>query len=483
MKKILKSLFAVVLCVLTCVSFAGCGNIKWSKTTNDTSKVVSNGGTTVYHDGWLYFINGTKEVSEKNNTGKTIQAGIYRAECDENGNVLYKETPVTQAESDDEDEEEVKKEFKKVEPVVKSLTGFANGSLHIFGNYLYYATPSKAKNDEGDMLTGKLSFRRYDIKNKASQHLYTTKASDDTVSYTYYKQGDNLYLVVYEKNSATLSSYKMGDKVEKAFVKEEVRSAVFSNTNGEVVNSGTNLTDCYVFFTMNAEANKSGNRVYRNLPDGTSEKLISEGESVSLVTVKEGYLVYQKDSLTYAEKIQNTTTQLAFSEANVVYYGSYENVIYVEENNKLGAIVYDKGVIRKVIWDSSKTLDENVENMQPIFDEFDSDDKVSFVGVDGEYLIYQLSSYIYKVKVLNITPSDEIREIKLSTTKMDEAKDNSLIAPEIVNGFVYGMYTDSKAKVTYMYRINITTPKENGEVDKDGVPKEVGEAEFIGVKE
>ena len=478
MKKIFKSIFVFALCFLTCLSFAGCNNQKWSKTTNDTTKVTSNGGTTVYHDGWLYFINGTKEVNQLNNTGATIQAGIYRAECDENGNVLYKDTASSQA----TENEEEKKEFKNIEPVVKSLTGFKDGSLYIFGDYLYYVTPSKGINDEGDMLTGKLAFNRYDLGSKRSQLLYTTQASDDTVSYTYYKQSADLYLVIYEKNSKTITSIKMGDSNETAFVKEDVVSAVFSNTNG-VVDGVGNVTDCYIYYTMNAEENKDGNRVFRNLPNGSDEKLISENESVSLLTIQKGYLVYQKDSLTYAEKIQNTTTQLSFEINNVVYYGDYENVIYVEESNKLGAIIYDNGVIRKIVWDATKTLEQNVESMQPIFDEYDSDDKVVFVGLDGDYLIYQLSNYIYKVKVLNIAVGDEIREIKLTTTKMDAISDSSLIVPEIVNGYVYGMFTNSDTKVTYMYRIRIQTPKEAGEVDGEGNPKDVGEAEFIGIKE
>lgn len=472
MKKIFKSLFAVVLCVLTCVSFAGCNKETWSKTTNNTTGVVSNGGTTIYHDGWLYFINGTKDVNESNNTGKTIQSGIYRVKTNEQGEILYTTKTV--------DKKEVK-EFEKIEPVVQSLTGFKNGSIHIFGDYLYYATPSKAVNDEGDMLTGKLAFRRYDLVNKKSQLLYSTKASDDTVSYSYYKQNSDLYLLVYEKNSSELSSFKMGNKVQCVYNKKDVVSVVFSNKFGEAV--GTNVTDCYVYFTMNAETDNKGNRVFRVLPDGKGEQLISEKESVSLLTVEAGYLVYQKDSLTYAQKVDNTTTQISFANENIVYYGEYENVIYLEDNNKLAALIYDKGVIRKIVWDSTKTLQENVDNMQPIFNEFDASDKVLFVGIDGDYLIYQLSNYIYKVKVLNIGVSDEIRDIKLSTTKMDEVKDDTLMSMEIVNGYVYGMYTDSSAKVTYMYRIRIQTPREAGETDADGNLKDVEAAEFIGIKE
>ena len=45
------------------------------------------------------------------------------------------------------------------------------------------------------------------------------------------------------------------------------------------------------------------------------------------------------------------------------------------------------------------------------------------------------------------------------------------------------MYTDSSSKVTYLYRIRIQTPREAGETDDDGKLKEVGAAEFIGIKE
>ena len=45
--------------------------------------------------------------------------------------------------------------------------------------------------------------------------------AEETISYSYYVVGDNLYLVVYEKNNATITSLKMGKEVETAYVLEE----------------------------------------------------------------------------------------------------------------------------------------------------------------------------------------------------------------------------------------------------------------------
>ncbi len=468
MKKFFKCCLVLVLCVCTCLGFAGCTKTKWSETTNDTSNVVSNGGVVCYYDGWLYFINGTKTNSEANNTGSTIQAGIYRVKTDENGNILYKETTET---SDDEET----KEFLQIEPVVKSLVGFDEGSLYIFGDYLYYATPCKDKNKDGTMLFGKTEFRRYDLVNGGDQLIYTTQASDDTITYAYYKQGTSLNLVVYEKTSAILTSLKVDKKVVQNFKKTDVQSAIMSENFGESVNQ-TN-TDNYIYYTLSYDKDSAilkGVRAYRILPDGTGNQKISEGSSITLLSVRAGQLIYSKDSIVYSEVITEETEQIGFTDQNVVCYTSYENVIFLDDGGKVSALVYDNTTLRLISWNEG-TLDyDNVY-------EFDADSSVTFIGVDGDYVIYQLSSLVYKIKYKNIEEDEENYPIKLSTTKINAASE--LMAPEIVNGYVYGFYTDSSASVTYLYRINLQTPKELGEKEDDGTYTEVGEAEFIGVKE
>ena len=473
MKKLFKSLLVLVLCVTTCLTFVGCGNTKWSTVTNDVQGVTSNGGVTLYHDGWVYFVNGTKTNNEDNLEGSTIQAGIYRVKADEEGNILYKETPESQADEDD-DKEEVK-EFQKIEPVVKSLVGFDDGSIYIFGDYLYYATPCTSKNKKGTMLNGKTEFHRYDLVNGGDQTIYTTKASDDTITYTYYKSGAELYFVIYEKNSATLTSLHVGKKITREFKKTEVKSVVLSEKNAKEVDSKLDLADHYIYYTLAADAESEhtdGVRVYQIKPDGKKERLISEGEEITLLSVRGGKLIYSdKDSFVYAESITEDMTLNPDINSNVIMAKKYDNFVIVEDGSTLSTIVYDKTTIRKITY----TNGEIVEDVQ--VKTFDSSDKVTFIGVDGDYVIYQLSSLVYKVK----HTEESAAEVKLSTTKFDAA--NGLMASEIMNGYVYGFYTDSSAKVTYLYRINLKTPAELGEVDKDGYPKEVGAAEFLGIKE
>lgn len=472
MKKLFKSFLVMVLCVLTCLSFAGCGRTTWSEVTNDVSKVESNGGVVLYRDGWVYFVNGTKTNSETNLEGSTIQAGIYRAKANASGEILYKETASAQ---DAQDKEEVK-EFEKVEPVVQSLVGFDDGSIYIFGDYLYYATPCTSKNKKGEMLNGKTEFHRYDLVNGGDQVIYTTQASDDTVTYSYYKQGAKLYFLIYEKNSTTLTSLELGKKVTEAFEVKDVTTVLFSEKNAQEIDANLELADHYVYYTLAADKeseHKEGVRVYQVRPDGTKKHLMSEGEEITLLSIRGGKLVYSDaDNFVYAETITDNKNLSPDIASNVIMANKYDNFVIIEETaGKLSTIVYDNTTIRKLTYENGVcTSDIQVKT-------FDSNDKVTFIGVDGDYVIYQLSSLVYKINYTGETNP----EIKLSTTKIDAA--NGLMASEIMNGYVYGFYTDTSAKVTYLYRIEIETPEEKGEVDGDGKPKAVGEAEFLGIKE
>ena len=127
MKKILKLTLSVALAFVCIFSFTACKK-KVSDTTVDTSKVASvngvntNGGMTVVHDGYLYFINGVK-TNDGSSLEDNTQSAICRVKFNSSTNEIDDET---------------------YEVVVDNLVGYKNGSIHFFGDYMYYATPCTA---------------------------------------------------------------------------------------------------------------------------------------------------------------------------------------------------------------------------------------------------------------------------------------------------------------------------------------------------
>lgn len=458
MKKFIKSLFAVMICVISLFAFTACGKTNMSETTNVTEGVISNGGMTLTYNGYVYFINGKKENNQTNNEGTIVQGGVYRVKIDDEGKLVD----------------------GSAEKLVNRLVGFDNGSIFIFGDYLYYTTPCRDKNKEGTMLFNKTEFRRYDLKSKKDQHLYTTNASESEITFGYYKDGSNLDLVVFEKVKSgstaknTLTSLRIGKKVETLFVKEDVQSVVLSENYGVNTVDGQ-FADSYVYYTLSADQDSEytrGVRVYKVKPNGEKEQKISEGESVTLLTIRASRLFYAYDSKIYVSNINNDKQTLSFDVNSIVCYSNYENIIFLEDATN-SVLIVDNGVLRTISWTNG------VLNSKEIYT-FDSSDSISFIGVEGDYVYYRNSNTVWK---LNFKATEEEKRVpvKLSTTSINDASGN--LVPELNNGYVYGLYTDSKNSLTYLYRINVLTPKEREEKDDKGAYKSVGEAEFIGIKE
>lgn len=454
MKKVLKSIFAIMFCFVSLLAFTACGKTSYSKTTNSTEGVISNGGVSVTYNGYVYFINGTKENNEKNNKSSNVQGAIYKAKLDDEGKIVENTTT----------------------RVIDKLVGFSDGQIFIFGDFLYYSTPCTDKNKEGEMLNNKTEFRRYDLAKKKDQLIYTTATSSDTITYTYYKNGNNLNLVVFEKNSATLKSIQIGDKMKTIFTKKNVQSVLFSDNAGEN-KSTTSFADQYIFYTLSYDENSAtrhGVRVFKVKPDGTGEEKISEGLSLSLLTIKGGKLIYAESDYVYCKEISNGKDTISLSSDKIICYDNYDKIIF-QESDPETVIFVDDNLLRIVSWNSGSYDGKEIN----LGDSVDEDD-IELIGVYENYVIYQNSNKIYKVKFKNAT-TDETSPVCLSTSSIDDADDS--FAPEINGDYVYGMVTDSSTKTTYIYRVEIETPAERGEKDDDGKDVAVGTAEFIGVKE
>ena len=469
MKKFITSILVAIVCVVTSFSLFGCAP-EWTGFSNNTDKVVSNSGVAVKYDGYLYFINGTKTASETANKGNIVQGAIYKVKLNDDGTVNYTEA-----------EKEEDKELKDVEKVVNALVGFDEGSIHIFGDYLYYVTTSNRENSDADVLFGQLEFARIDLKSGAQETFYTTKTSDDTISYAYYFNGENLDFVVYEKNSKLLTSISINDSFTTNFVKEDVLSALFSENYGlSTKNTDSQAfddADCYIYYTLAADAEgeyPDGNIVMYATSDGEfDEKLNEANDSITLLTIRAGKLVYTVNDYIFVDTITDETRSLHYNTenidnlSNIVSYKTYDNLMFIEQaDGTLKLLIYDGSEIMFANW--VKKGDITVFEQESVYDYGSSDIKVAFIGLDGDYLVMTVNGIANKIKVLNVGQDEEVVPIVLTKTKFADAKE--LMVPKIVDGYVYGFVTESSK--TYMYRVSLEAPEGAAEA-----------AEFIGVKE
>lgn len=506
MKKILLSIVGFCLCAVCAFSVVGCTH-DYGKTTTDTTKVTSNGGSVVKYNDYLYFVNGIGTNDGENNGG-TI-GSIYKVAISESGEI-----------ADD----------AKYEKVVDCLVGYNKGSITIIGDFLYYTTPGTGKNKTGELLYNKTVFMRKNLSTGKTQEIYKTEqnSADESVTFAFYKTGESrdvLNLVVYEATSQTLKSFKIGNKIETVFSKENVTNAVFSETMGSEEDNAEN----FVFYSMSAEDNAidtNTNQIFRVGADGKNNTLINNNANISLEGVKAGKLIFTatfgtspaQSKNTYAITItsatkngdikivdDNNSKNPAGSSDSIICRNDYSTLMYVtESDNKIGTIYLENNNLMYTRYDG-----ETAPELSYTIYTFQSSPTLTFIGTyndaeddDNGYAIFinkDGSDYsVYKIRYTfdsvadclahnpepeKLTTSNVKVESTSSSSSSDSFKYGNLV-PKMIDNYIYVFVTDEDKNVL-LHRVNFYTPEELNEQnpsaeEPDDEDLELKDAQLIG---
>jgi len=491
MKKILKGLLCVVIACVCVFNLTGC-KTKISATTTDASKTVyggqaTNGGITLVHDGYLYFVNGTKTNDGTSATGNTMSA-ICKVKINDKGEI------------DD----------KTYEVVVDNLVGFNYGSMSIFGDFLYFTTPNDDVNYQNAKLYNQTKFMRYDLVNKKTYTLFTTSINDssETLAYEYYVVGNDLVLLVYESKNATITSVTIGEEPIVNYVITDVKSCVLSENYGTCVTKDKEVdANSFVFYTKGVDVyedgRSDGNKVYKTSPVKDNSVCIADSnKSISLLSIRAGKLIYACKSISLNEEIiytqqitDSTTEQLNFT--GIISYSKYINIIFVENDDaSVSALCFDDKT-NQILW-----LNKSVENpyeIQPIAinkleissssssnssssSSSSSSSKVTFIGIstlteeietdeeleegqepeteEVKYLTYIVSNIVYKIEIMRDGKiSEYVDPVKLS--KSSATAPAGTIAPETIGNYLYFFANEvddknAETKKVYLHRVDLT---------------------------
>lgn len=397
MKKFLSMLLAtVVMCVS--LTFVGC---KKGDENFSLSGVVSNGGLGVIKEGYLYYINGTTTELETEVEQVVTSTSIFKVKVDANGNKIAGEEP---------------------QIVYRGVAGFAKSSLHIFGDYIYFALPSTKVSNSATRLSKRTSFARVKLDGSGFEVLYTTE-TEDALKYEFYAVSDTeMHLVVLEgKELYSLNIAKK--KIKKNTIATEVDSVAFSSTNGR-----GNGAEPYVFYTKapaSTYLTQNGNIVFKATPDGKVNTKISSGESVTLLQIKGGNLFFSVD-----KKIYKSTTAAGLDRSSVVSYNAYTKYLLLDDGGIVGVDETNSKTV-KVEWENGALIEAEC---------IISDKSYTLMLENGTYLLcYNSSKVLYAAKLggQSATPK------KLTDEKV--AVVDGYLTYEIFGDYLY-YYTEKTVK-------------------------------------
>ncbi|MBQ8295826.1 MAG: hypothetical protein IJX87_05280 [Clostridia bacterium] len=224
-KKIL-SVIAAATFLGAAFSIAGCSGetIKGNKLDGYESTqnaAVSNGGFAVEKDGFVYFINGAEDYTASNKYGEVVKGALLRI-------------PTADLQKGD---------YSNVKTVVPSLFAAQNfeSGIYIYGDYVYYATPTTDKNLGGTVENSWIDFKRAKLDGSEAMSGYYFRLSNNAANYRFVENAETkVVYCLYEEDSA-LKSYNTATGKTTVLVKGAKSSFYFDKTD---------LTNPNVYYTM-----------------------------------------------------------------------------------------------------------------------------------------------------------------------------------------------------------------------------------------
>jgi len=259
-KKICLLVIGVILLVCALATLAACESYKATaleKVGDANAKVYSNGGLVVEQGGYLYFINGYTDYLTENPKdnwfGTPVKGAIVRVTYNADGTL-----------GDD---------YVIVVPKTV-MASSENVGFSIFGEWIYYVSPSAATDRSGKVQTDTLQFMRTKIDGTGTQVIF--EIDNTSVKYKYTSSA----LVWYDSTDSKLYSKDLSAKSFKKSAKgdciaEDVASVHFiKNEEYDPAAKDTPVAD-YVLYTKNSEKSyDNSNTLYAVAPRGGDPKTL-----------------------------------------------------------------------------------------------------------------------------------------------------------------------------------------------------------------
>ena len=405
---------------------AACGS-NFSGVKNYDGEVSSNGGFAVVKGDYVYFINGLEASTADNTFGSVVKGALVRAKlADVNayGTATECEMVVPKLIYTDYD---------------RSVSGF-----NIFGDYVYYPTPSASKDKAGNVRNTVVEFTKTKLDGTGT----TVIASAEGLStpYKFFAKDGKVYLTVY-------TSAKNADD-------EDINVFVTYGEDGKEISRSQAISsyvlpeeggDGYAFYEKKAhneflDEDEDFNEVYRYSLTGEGEVKVLSGAGmysdevagIGTQGVNYAFIKLTKDALylseTYVDTSVTTITRYYGIALNDVTENTAHASLTLLNEGTAGAtdifgessvyyaldkIIYNDATYGLVVYDYTKFDIMTFGIEQLIY----SADLMSYTYCfdDGEYMYYYGNNYYYRIKIEDVLAgSENVHQITYTATSSED---------------------------------------------------------------
>ena len=238
---------------------AACGDVYDTKALKGdiSGDISSNGGFAVEKGDYIYYINGKQTNTADNTFGEVETGAVMR---------------ISKKDLDS-------RNYANAETVVPEIvhSGNNNGGLFIYGDYVYYSTPSSAKNSDGEIQNSTIRFKSAKLDGTEVMKGYYAQYTNNNIEYRFVEAGEDktvylLYVATSEDYYKTGNSYTNLHSVNTKTGKDTLLAYNISSYMFD-----KDVTNPRVYYTMNVkdyvldiDFNSYYNQIYTVSADATT---------------------------------------------------------------------------------------------------------------------------------------------------------------------------------------------------------------------
>lgn len=442
----MKKFLCLVLALGLALSLAACST-GWKSTVTDYSgEVSSNGGFAVVKGDYVYFINGVESNTADNTYGTPVKGALLRTKVADLG------------------KDNAASEVVIPRLVLTESVGSGSG-FYIYGDYVYYTSPSTQKDKTGTVQNSSLVYMRTKLDGTDTTEI--TSVDSLTSDYRYVQNGENVYLVLNttdEDDNNVLISYDATKKNTVIAQSNTVQNYVFSDDIAK--------TYCYYVETAYNEELKE-DESFQNIVKFDFTKSVedeevvlkgddgTQGSTFSLIKDTGNEVYYSKTSVDttvttsvqYYAAVNNTfkgtllsenTTNASTIFASTSFYKAPDCIVYFDST--LGFLKYDY-----TKYNDPATLGVVYLVDKTVVNELSS---LTVSSYTDEYVyMTDSSNYYYRINVEKLLAGncevEQMTYVSLSTS-------STFYAPEIIGDYILAA-CDTSPLGDYVYAVKIQT--------------------------
>ena len=411
MKKWTKILICLILCVFG-VGMIGCKDKRtpeekaFTYPMGASHQVSGNGGLAVKKGNYIYFVNGFKKAENSDRSSNTVGA-LMLAKLNEYGELVVDENGQIKTEN--------------YITMNDRLAGFEATDIAVFGDYLYFTTVCQEDDAETEEQAKSLvDFNRIKLdKSSKLEKIYESNTKNTDVKFKWYQVGNEVKLVVFEKEENKLVEVNTNGDVVKEI--ENVQNVNFADNYSEIfyvcsndegnIKFKTYKLGCDTPFLTHTVTTApevkfvAGGYVY--ILENNAVTKFRTSDAGAMMQVLDDYTSYKSVKLAPNGDVLIAVSEEGKGRIIEVYNNGVVGNFYIEENaSELEIIGFGNGtVIYRDNEKNVKSLNYTNDNAEPVIIATLTDMSTTYFDIDGSYMyFYQTvgsNEYLHRIIIDN----------------------------------------------------------------------------------